>query len=416
MQVLLIHPPSPFLLDSHTFPPLGLLYLARALRTGGHTPVVLDMGCGDALEGYNPGCIGITATTSQLTYLKPLVETLRKLYPATPILFGGPHFSCEPSDATKWNVEGVGVGECEDVICEAVENVRFSQWCGLYYGPGYKSNINGVGTPDRTAVDIHRYRYTLNGVPTTTIITQRGCQYRCDFCSRWEGTRDVRRRRINDVMGEIEEIKALGFGGLMFYDDEINLFNAPAYELAEALRGQHMTWRAFIRTNLFTENLARVFKDAGCYELCAGVESGSDFILRKMHKGTTSTLNTRARAICRDYGIRFKAFLMLGLPFEDHETVALTRQWLLDNKPDDFDICLFQPYPGTQIVREPHRYDIEFDLNYLRNPIFHKGTPGEYVSSVRTKALSSEQLLAYRESIEVEVREALGLAKLGGKV
>jgi hypothetical protein len=88
---------------------------------------------------------------------------------------------------------------------------------------------------------------------------------------------------------------------------------------------------------------------------------------------------------------------------------------LLDNKPDDFDIGLFQPYPGTQIVRTPHRYDIEFDLDYLRNPIFHKGTPGEYISSVRTKALSSEQLLAYRDSIEAEVRDALGLAKLGGR-
>lgn len=416
MQVLLIHPPSPFLLDSHTFPPLGLLYLARALRNGGHTPVVLDMGCGDSLEGHNPGCIGITATTSQLTYLKPLVATLRRLYPAVPILFGGPHFSCEPRDAVKWDVEGVGVGECEEVICGAVERARFSEWGGLAYSPGYQANINDVGTPDRSALDIHRYKYQLDGRPATTLITQRGCSYRCDFCSRWDGHQAPRRRHISAVMNEVLEIKALGFNALVFYDDEINLWHLGALELSEALIGQHITWRAFIRTNIFNDGMARAFKESGCYELCAGVESGSDFILKKMHKGTTSAQNSRAREICKEHGIRFKAFLMLGLPFEDHETVALTRQWLLDNKPDDFDLGLFQPYPGTQIVREPQRYDIEFDLDYLRNPIFHKGTPGEYVSSVRTKALSSEQLLQYRDSIETEVRDALGLAKLGGKV
>lgn len=417
MRVLLIHPPSSFLLSSNTFPPLGLLYLAGALRRGGHEALVADMGCGDSLAGYEPlGAIGITATTAQLPYLRGIVEQCRQLYPAVPILLGGPHVTCSYNDPPKWNVEGAGVGECEEVICYAVEVLKFGEWNGLHYSPNYQANIHRVGLPDRDAIDLHKYKYTLASQKATTLITQRGCPYSCHFCSRTVGQGVVRLRTVEAIEEELRDIQRRGFNAVVFYDDEFNVYHRHAVEVAEVLGKLGMAWRAFIRTNLFSEAQAEVFSENGCVELCAGVESGSKKILRMMEKNATPEQNSRARERCAKHGIRFKAFTMIGLPWEDYATVEATRQWLLDNRPDDFDICIFQPYPGTKIVQHPERYDIEFDLDYLTNPVWHKGTPGEYKTTVRTKALSSDELIRLRDSIELEVREELGLAKLGGKV
>jgi len=43
MDISLIYPPSPFLLDEKVMPPLGLLYLSSVLKENGHNVRFIDL-------------------------------------------------------------------------------------------------------------------------------------------------------------------------------------------------------------------------------------------------------------------------------------------------------------------------------------------------------------------------------------
>ncbi len=144
------------------------------------------------------------------------------------------------------------------------------------------------------------------------------------------------------------------------------------------------------------------------------MESGSDEILKTIQKKSTVADNTRARNLCRQYGIRFKAFAMVGHPGETRETAYATRDWLVANSPDEFNLSLYTPYLGTPVFDTPSKFDLQFDkLNYSQAEYFYRGKPGEYQSHTRTSALSGEELAQLRDEIETEVREKLGLPKQG---
>jgi len=411
-NVLLINPSSPFLVDARTFPPLGLLYLAAALEASGHTATVIDLAFDAPLSGHSPDVIGIMCLTPHFPQLPSLIHRLRITYPTVPIAVGGPHFSTVPADGDRVGADITVVGDGEEQIVRIAEG----HWNrgAVLQSPGGIVDVNRHPIPARHLLPINSYRYQIAGLPATTVITQRGCSFACSFCCHWEGYRKVRMRNLDNVVTEVRQLKAAGYGGIMAYDDEVNLNHRRTLALCEALKPEQIKWRAFIKSNCFNEEQARAMAESGCWELCTGVESGSDQILKTIAKKSTVADNTRARNLCKTYGIRFKAFTMVGHPGETLETAYATRDWLLQNAPDEFNISLYTPYLGTPVFDRPEAFDLQFDkLDYSQAEYFYRGKPGEYQSHARTSALSGEELARLRDEIENEVREKLGLARQG---
>lgn len=408
-HVLLVNPSSPFLVDAKTFPPLGLLYLGAALEANGHTASVVDLAFDSPLEGHNPDLIGIMCLTPHYPQMSQLISQLRLLYPRTPIAVGGPHFSTIPADGARLGADAVCVGDGEESILRILAGER-----GVVQSPGGILDVDRYPIPARHLLSIQDYRYQIAGIPATTIITQRGCPYSCSFCCHWQGYTKMRLRAMDNIALELEQIKAMGFGAIMAYDDETNIVHKRTLQLSEVFKHAQVKWRAFIKANLFNEEQARAFSESGCWELCTGVESGSDAILRTIQKKATVAHNTNARRLCKEYGIRFKAFAMVGHPGETLETAYATRDWLLQNAPDEFNLSLYTPYLGTPVFNRPQEFDLTFDkLDYSQSEYFYRGRPGEYQSHARTTALSGEELARLRDEIENEVRERLGLPKQG---
>lgn len=412
-HVLLCLPNSPFLVDARTFPPLGLLYLGAALEANGHTVKVIDLAFeGATLAGHNPDLIGIMCLTPHFPQMPSLMASLRSLYPGVPIAVGGPHFSTIPADGERIGADVTVKGDGENIIVQ-IANGDWQRGA-IMQSPGGITDVNRYPFPARHLLPIHDYRYQIAGLPATTAITQRGCPYECSFCCHWEGYRKVRLRHTDNVIAEIRQIKSLGFGAVQFYDDEYDLNHKRTIELCEAIGHEDIKWRAFIKSNCFNEAQAKAFAESGCWELCTGVESGSDAILKTIQKKATVANNTEARRLCRKYGIRFKAFAMVGHPGETRETAYATRDWLLENAPEEFNLSLMTPYLGTPAYDHPEKFDLQFDkLDYSQSEYFYRGKPGEYQSHARTTALSGEELARLRDEIENEVREKLGLPKQG---
>jgi len=411
-HVLLISPNSPFLVDSRTFPPLGLLYLGAALEANGHKATVVDLAFNSPLEGHNPDLIGIMCLTPHFPQMPMLLQQLRLLYPSIPVAVGGPHFSTVPADGARLRADATCVGDGEDAILRIVAGER-----GIVQSPGGILDVDRYPIPARHLLPIHDYRYQIAGLAATTIMTQRGCPYECSFCCHWEGYRKMRLRAMDNIAMELEGLKKMGFGAVMIYDDETNIVHKRTLQLCEMLKDAKVRWRAFVKSNCFNEAQAKAFAESGCWELCTGVESGSDAILKTIQKKSTVADNTRARELCRQYGIRFKAFTMVGHPGETRETALATRDWLIANSPDEFNLSLYTPYLGTPVFATPEKFDLQFDkLDYSQSEYFYRGKPGEYQSHARTSALSGEELARLRDEIEDEVREKLGLPKQGSSL
>jgi radical SAM superfamily enzyme YgiQ (UPF0313 family) len=407
VKVALLVPPSPFLIEPLTFPPLGVLYLSAYLKTRGHEVVVYDYNDQRGRFDYKwnkiekADFIGITGTTPQFKDMVKILDWNFKQHDYGKnkmFVAGGPHASSDPKSCLEAGFDSVVVGDGEYALQDIVEKKThyiFSHPVG---------NLDNLPFPDWSAINIKRYHYKVDGSAAMSVITQRGCPYACAFCCHWEGYRKVRFRSPENVVEELEQLRNLyDYEAFMFWDDEFNLNRERTIKLCEALKPLEIKFRCFIRANLFDAEVAQAMKEAGCVEVGCGVESGSQRILNVIGKGTTVEQNTIARNICRMLGIRFKAFTIIGLPSEDEESVEETREWLRKNEPDDFDVTINTPLPGSPQWEHPEQYDIIFNKEAMRKALyqgtFYKGPPN---SPVATSHLSAQRIVQLRDEIEDE--------------
>jgi radical SAM superfamily enzyme YgiQ (UPF0313 family) len=143
-----------------------------------------------------------------------------------------------------------------------------------------------------------------------------------------------------------------------------------------------------------------------------------------MNKKATRADNTRCFEIARRHGLEIKALMSVGHPGESEASVLATRDWLLDMRPMQFDVCVITVYPGTPYFdyaeesspgvwtytapKTGDRLHARTIDQFVDTP-FYKGIPGEYQSYVWTDALSAERLVQLRDQVETEVRYRLGI-------
>jgi len=411
-HVLLINPNSPFLFDPCALPPLGLLYLGAALEANGFEPRIVDLAFKEStIKGFDPFLIGIGSVTANYPGLPDLISQCRDVYPGVPIIIGGPHFSIVPADSKRLGADSVGIGDCENAIIEAATDALSGEPIfSLYRSYGGVVDVNKYPIPARHLLPIHDYTYKIRKAPVTSLITSRGCPYTCAFCSHWEGYREVRFRHTENVIEEVGILKSMGFRTLLFFDDEFNLNHLRMMKLCKALQSEKITFRAMARTNLFNEEQAQALVAAGCTHLSFGVESGNADILRSMGKQTTPEINSRARSICRDNGILFRAFVVIGLPGETRETALETKRWLIDNQVDEITCTAFVPNLGSPIVKNPEQYDTQFRMAYQDHVMsYWSNEQIQRDDLVRTSSLSATEIAELRDEVDEDAHRGCGI-------
>ena len=175
-------------------------------------------------------------------------------------------------------------------------------------------------------------------------------------------------------------------------------------KLLSLLEPLKINWRCYSRVDTLDKDLLIKMKRAGCMEIGCGVESGSQQILDNVNKKTTVEQNTKIALLCKEVGIVFNAFIMIGLPGESYETVLETRRWFEEVLPEKFGYNIFSPYVGTDIYMHPERYDLQlYDMPDEKSWV--KGRKGEYNVFVSTKDLSREEILRlHKENFEYFVQ------------
>ena len=403
MNITLIHPTSPFLLNQAVFPPLGILYLASYLKQHGHGVKCVDLGLNPEFKAEigvlaESEIVGVSFTSAQRFEAFTIAKTLSAA--GKVVIAGGAHATHAPQDCLDagFNVAIKGEGEIPLLYFMNNPHVR-----GILEGEDF-TNINSQLFPDRDLLPIRDYKYTLDGELCTVLMSSRGCPFHCSFCARV--TKHYRCQHAFRTVSEMLHLREhYGYKALMFFDDVFTLDKERLQDIARLLdtSGENGKFkiRCFSRTNLLSPETVWLLQKIGVVEVGLGVESGSNTILSQNLKGTTTSLNTRAVKLLQLHGIRAKAFLIVGLPGETEETVRETEQWIKEAQPDDIDVSVLQPYPGSSLFDDPAAWGIEFDKQSLS---FYKGTPGQYISTVRTKHLSPEQIVNFRDELETKYK------------
>jgi len=278
--------------------------------------------------------------------------------------------------------------------------------------------------PARDLIDLKSYNYLVGGERATSIVSATGCPFACTYCSHWDGYRKLEAKSSEKVREEIRHVREMyGWRAFMFYDDEINLRPDFMSKFLPMLKEEGILWRAFFKNgkNLTTDSIFKSMAEAGCVQMCTGAEAADPKILRDIRKGATVEDNTAFVRLCVKYRIRPKVFTQVGLPGETPETISALRNWLVlmaQEGLDDADVSITTPYEGTPIFESPEKHNIQFDkasLDFSKDVVLYKGTPGEYRSWVSHERLSSEDIVSARQWVEDEFRKAAGLKPLLAK-
>ena len=411
MRVGLVYPPSPFLLDQKVMPPLGILFVGGVLERAGHDVRILDLtGVADwqaelpKLLDWSPDVVGYTGTTPQYPLTRAMRAFVRdRLGYFGPQVIGGIHVTSDPEGVLRDRWDAVVIGEGEMSAIDLLIDAQAHE-----LKPRYESSLvqdlDVLGHPARHLVDIRSYRYELDGRPATTTFSQRGCKYRCAFCeSPLAGGFQVRYHSPAWVLEDVMRCRALGFEGVHFFDDELNIDTRRLLKVCELLEPMDMVFRGFFVASRSSPEILHAMKRAGFWEILVGFESGDPEVLRNIHKPQTVDIMRKFARQVREAGIRWKAACIVGLPGETWATIAKTEQMLAECQPDDVDFSILQVYPGSPIYRnaeEYHSKGLEWEIDYSKS--WYKSAPGEYgkLVQVRTAGMSREELVAARIYLE----------------
>jgi len=390
-DITLVFPSSPFLLNQIMFPPLGIMYLSAFLKQHGMAVQCLDMALGHTADMAEADIIGLSFTTPQRDEAFKLAKYYKKK--GRYVMAGGPHPTHMPEECKQNGIDLVIPGYGEVPLYNAMQEIK-----GGSDRITEDVKIDDYPMPDRDCLPINKYYQEIDGCIATPLIASRGCYGRCSFCSKVSPKFSI--QSAERTLAEIEHLNSkYGYTAFSIYDDTIATDKKRLSLLANDLVDRGYKFRCFCRADLLNDkNVCLDLSAMGVVDVGIGIESGSDYILKKNMKGNTVDINTIAVRNLQEVGVRAKAFLIVGLPGENEDTVKETARWIETAQPDDIGVSMFQPLPGSDIFKHPEKYDIEFKYN--GNPMWYRGTPGEYKPMTRTKDLSTDRIIELRDQLE----------------
>ncbi len=388
-------------------PPLGVLYLAGALRN--RFPdidiTVLDglrVGFQESwkvIDDVAPDFLGLSFYTTSAEGAYELARRTKRHFPQTIVVAGGPHATALPEESLRTGAIDVVVrGEGEITLCELVDLwlSRGADWqldCGKVDGLALLADHGSVVTtkprahitpldalpfPARDLIEMDAYRgfYLSKARPETSMVMSRGCPFSCTFCSNavWKLSKPlVRMRSPENVVSEMKQLRtAFGIREVFDHADEFNSDVAAGEAIAKALRKSDLGlyWKTQVRAYPLPPRLVKAMAEAGCWYVHLGIESGNGATLKGIGKHVTTEQVRDACKILKDHGIRVHGLFMLFNVWEEngevrfegveetHHTLAFADELASHGLLDYMGWSVTTPYPGSKLYDIALRHDL----------------------------------------------------------
>ncbi len=361
---------------------MGLAYIAAVLeREGGEVQVqdfLVSKYRKEKLEAkiadYAPDIIGITSVTMNYPIASQILKHCKEIDQNIITVIGGPHVSFSAEETLReapW-IDIVVRGEGEHTMLDIVSGKSLKDIDGIAFREGkdvaltkpraWIENLDELPFPARHLFPLSRY-LALSG--ECGLITSRGCPFNCIFCVGHKMVgRKGRFRNPKLVVDEVEQLLNYGFRIINVVDDLLTLNRKHLYQFCDEIiaRKLKFQWTAFSRVDTVDPELLGRMKEAGCFFLLYGVESGNQKILDIARKKITPEKIKEAVRLSKDAGIKSLASFIIGLPGETKETLRETVRFAreLDTY---YGFHLLSPFPGTDVRERAKEYGLKILTN-----------------------------------------------------
>jgi len=365
----------------------GVSFLSAVLKQDGHETALLNINekLGYPLDvsriiadvrAFNPGLIAFSAVTNQFQHTLKIASEIKKLF-SVPLVCGGIHVTMAPDEVIATGLfDSIFLGESEYAFRDYIRALEHGGDISSIPNSWHYKNGSVIKNPvgafpalealplkDYEIFDFQKIIDAKDG--WVGLMASRGCPFRCTYCfnhqivERYKNDLHVPAAQLNyirhhPVKDLIQEITFLqnNYTNIRMYifDDDLFTFDRDyVKEFCEEYRKvTAIPFVANAHVQVFSRDIARCLKKAGCKIIKFGIESGSEKIRKDvMHRPMTNDAIRKAFRIAHGEGLHTSAFVMFGLPHETREDIMETVKLLAEIQPGRFRWALFFPYPHT---------------------------------------------------------------------
>ncbi len=373
--------------------PLGTLYVASVLQKAGHDVRFFNGAFSSHeklvsdVKGFSPEFIGIYSTTFGWDRAKTTALEFKKIFNGKVfICAGGPYPIAMQEHCLKdagESIDALITGEGEYTVLEITERLESGKELDGVLGVIFRRNGDIIKNPPRPLItdldslpfparellgDANLYippPATYRRRPVAVLITSRGCNRRCIYCFQIDKARasGIRYRSVENVLKEIEHCIRQGYREIKFIDDTLAADYDRAMRLAGEIKARRLgfTWFASACVNQVDKPLLKAFKDAGCWAILFGAESGVQKNLNAVKKGITLEQTRNAVRWAKEVGLKVNTPFLFGIPGETFEEGIQTIDFAIDLNPDMANFHAITPFPGTYLYDNREKYGVISD-------------------------------------------------------
>ncbi len=362
------------------YPPLGLLYISGYLKEKCVENYVFDTTFNSKsqqlkfIASKTPEVVAIYTNLMTKVEVIKLISLLKKdeTYGSPKIILGGPDVTYNSENYLNAGADYLVLGEGEQTIYELYEaltkHLDVNDVTGIAYlseGKVIKTkpriklkDLSALPLPNRKAINMQLYLETWknnHGSSSMTVSTQRGCPYTCKWCSTAVYGQSYRRRPAKQVAEELAMLKnEYNPDHIWFVDDVFTVSHKWLGEFHKEVIAQDaiIPFECITRAERLNDTVLNLLKEAGCFRIWIGAESGSQKIIDAMDRRVDVDVVKTAIQKTNALGIETGTFIMVGYPGEDTEDINTTIQYLKDANPTHFTITVAYPIKGTSLYNE----------------------------------------------------------------
>lgn len=415
MKILLVNPQMPYNMRGHLQTPLGLCYLSSVVKSLAQTMVFdcnINSNLFQIIESFQPNVIAISVLTATYNTSLWLIAEIKRNHKNCLFIAGGVHASTFPEEMllNGFNLVIRGEGEIPfyNVINCCISNKDYNNVNGIsYLSRDNKiihnkdeiliTKLDDLPFPDRNDLQNSSYEHD-------SIITSRGCNYQCFYCSSshyWG--QHIRYRSAKNVFEELSFLYNNGSRRFYFCDDNFTSSHNLVKEICELIIKNNMEikWSALIRIDTIDESLLCLMKKAGCAVLSMGIENGTKRFMTEIKK--TNLENTQsAFTLIKKVGIKTRTTWIIGLgkSIEDeYESLRFIKQIL----PDQISIHCLIPFPNTDAWKNAEKYNLVINKSEMDWDIMNMTFSPYLLDYIHFKHISKEQIITLISEIKNEM-------------
>lgn len=395
-------------------PHLGFAYIIALLRQHDYVADFVDMPVGQVtlemllndIAARKPSVVGLTSYTIQIKTAAVIAAEIKKQFPDILVCCGGPHVTVMPQETLEEfpGIDFVVCGESELVFVQilnllkqgdrdvaAIKGVVTRGKEDTAYD--YIEKLDELPFPAWDAFDLNSYPglYPHRTKLELPMSTSRGCPFSCIFCVRPFGKKR-RHRSVESVINEIKRnINEFGCESISFVDETF-IFNLEwSRELFQTMIDEginkKINWSCSTRVDNMTPEMFKLMKEAGCYYVFFGFESGDDSILKNMKKSFSVADIKRAVNMAKQSGLIVAGSFIIGLPGETEETVKKSIELGKEMNIYSTTFPIAVPFPGTILRKQAERN--EYGMKILTDNWDDYGK--QYPGVMESEALSIDR-------------------------